>query len=588
MPLSLFHLHGELKDLPFPRLLAGLRSDRFTGVLQALTRETGGGSVAPRAPEAETTREVHFADGHIAWAISTDPEESLKSYLLRHGAVTERQWAAAEAQAAGSTLRQALAETGAITQRELTQKEKGRIEEIVLALFPARDGEYRVRERQLPPGTPDLAVDPNPVLLRGMMASADYALVMEEVGSLDSVPVLSGGPRSEPDPALPGEFQAILKHIDGRNSVGDLCALTGLPDNYVCTLVAALNMVGAVKRLPAGRPRNEERAPETRAAAAPPPAAAPRSAPPPAIQPLLHLEPEKPIAPPAAPRPLPAPAPLLALPEPEEESADEAMPPIETGPFVTEDSEADATADDPAFGPPEEEAIPSPPIPESQAPPASIYAAGAEDHSRPWFLLGGAAAVAFAALFMILMSQGGGTAEEIAPGSAVAASPAAEEPEAEEADSPEDPDGGYGSRSTLDSPAEPPAARPVSRVASSAPAPILTDGPRGDPGGRQRLASGDIAGAARSFRRETASASGEFTIQLLAACKEETVERAVRSAGGSPRIFVLPAKVSGQDCYRVLWGRYASSRMAEEALRSDVPRIFRQDRNKPRVTRLPG
>src|SRR5512144_1345167 len=103
MPLSLFHLHGDLKDLRFPRLLAALRDDDFTGVFQATLRPDGaagpGGSgdpVSAGSDDEEITREVHFCAGHIAWAISTDRDESLRAYLLRTGTVTEDRWAEAE------------------------------------------------------------------------------------------------------------------------------------------------------------------------------------------------------------------------------------------------------------------------------------------------------------------------------------------------------------------------------------------------------------------------------------------------------------------------------------------------------------
>src|SRR5262245_19951100 len=121
MPLSLFHLHGDLKDLRVPRLLAALLDDRFTGVFQASVRSDSAASAAPRAeaaePAAEITREIHFNAGHVAWAISTSPDESLKAYLLRHGAVTQAHWAEAEERAREGTVRQALIDSGAITAR---------------------------------------------------------------------------------------------------------------------------------------------------------------------------------------------------------------------------------------------------------------------------------------------------------------------------------------------------------------------------------------------------------------------------------------------------------------------------------------
>src|SRR5262245_55050762 len=114
MPLSLFHLHGDLKDLRVPRLLSALWEDDFTGVFQATTRSSG----RTGHEEDETTREVHFSSGHIAWAISTDREESLRAYLLRNGTLTEARWLEAEERARDGTLRQALIDLGIVKSRE--------------------------------------------------------------------------------------------------------------------------------------------------------------------------------------------------------------------------------------------------------------------------------------------------------------------------------------------------------------------------------------------------------------------------------------------------------------------------------------
>ncbi|HET9482288.1 MAG TPA: DUF4388 domain-containing protein, partial [Candidatus Polarisedimenticolia bacterium] len=259
MALSLFHLHGDLKDLRFPRLLAALREDAFTGVFQATTRgsdEPPGPDVDAASQAAETTREVHFSGGHIAWAISTEREESLKAYLIRNGALTAAQWSQAEERARDVTLRQALIDLGLVAARELTQIERGRAEEIVLTLFTARNGEYRVRERQLAPGTPDLKIDPRPLILKGVVEAGDRALILDEIGSLDSVYVVKRSPQEDAAFTLPGEFQSILRHIDGKRSIAQICALTSLPDYFACALFAALSMAGAVKRsYTKGQPR---------------------------------------------------------------------------------------------------------------------------------------------------------------------------------------------------------------------------------------------------------------------------------------------------------------------------------------------
>src|SRR5262249_9576558 len=181
------------------------------------------------------------------WAISTDPEESLRSYLLRNGAITEAQWLQAEERARESTLREALVALNLLGSNELTQIERGRAEEIVLALFSAEQGEYRVRERQLRPGPPHLKIDPRALILKGVLEGGDRALILEEIGSLDTVYVVKRPVLEEPGLNLPGEFQSVLRLIDGKRSIAQICSLTTMPDYFVCSVFAALSMAGAVR-----------------------------------------------------------------------------------------------------------------------------------------------------------------------------------------------------------------------------------------------------------------------------------------------------------------------------------------------------
>jgi len=626
MALSLFHLHGDLKDLRIPRLLAALREDDFTGVFQATTRPPGAGAPPSDDDASETTREIHFSGGHIAWAISTDREESLKAYLLRNGALTEAQWAEAETRARETTLRDALTGLGFVGARELMQIEKGRAEEIVQALFSARDGEYRVRERQLAPGTPDLGIDPRPLILKGVLELGDRALVLDEIGSLDTVFVVKRSVLEEPGFALPGEFQSVLRHMDGKRSVAQVCTLTTLPDYFVSSVVAALSMVGAVKRNYArSQPRGRvEIVKGAEVATTPPPAARPAGPREPAAapgKPTVQLD-----LPPITTTPFPGEGPVSPL-DPDTGDIYEELAPdtddhdavaetgepgeaafesaaeddVETGPDATDGTGEPIDADEaPAVAP---EAAEAPRAARRSADPVplllreepsresftrSIYDDDApDDTSRPWFLIGGALAVGVAALFLILMAQGPGDAGEMAgePGAvagSLAPGPGADDDTGDSgaAEIPETPE--------IPAAPRPPVVEPAPSLAESPGSAMLDAEPSTPDGGRQSLIAGDYRAAARQFGREVSRGSGDYTIQLLTACQDQTVKRAVDSAGASPQLFILSTIVEGRNCYRVYWGRYPSQRKAQEALRHDVPSPFRQQRSQPRITRLAG
>lgn len=66
---------------------------------------------------------------------------------------------------------------------------------------------------------------------------------------------------------------------------------------------------------------------------------------------------------------------------------------------------------------------------------------------------------------------------------------------------------------------------------------------------------------------------GKWTAQLVVACKPETVERLLTAAQGSTNLYVLPATVHDEACFRVCFGAYATSKDAATA--ADLPASLR-------------
>jgi len=100
--------------------------------------------------------------------------------------------------------------------------------------------------------------------------------------------------------------------------------------------------------------------------------------------------------------------------------------------------------------------------------------------------------------------------------------------------------------------------------------------------GRERLLAGDYRAAARHFGKQVSEGPGGYTVQLLMACQDDTVRRAVENGRSSPELFILSTTFQGRSCYRVYWGRYPSQKRAQEAMLRDIPSAFLRER--PRVT----
>ena len=70
-----------------------------------------------------------------------------------------------------------------------------------------------------------------------------------------------------------------------------------------------------------------------------------------------------------------------------------------------------------------------------------------------------------------------------------------------------------------------------------------------------------------------AATGGAYTAQLLVACRAETVDRLRAEARGAARLYVLPATVHGNACWRVCWGSYGNAKDAAAA--ADLPKALR-------------
>ena len=82
-----------------------------------------------------------------------------------------------------------------------------------------------------------------------------------------------------------------------------------------------------------------------------------------------------------------------------------------------------------------------------------------------------------------------------------------------------------------------------------------------------------LATRADHDRGRLAKAKGRWTAQLLVACRPETVEHVLGSGGASPNLYVLPARVKDDSCFRVCFGSYATQKDAAAA--SDLPKSLR-------------
>lgn len=134
-----------------------------------------------------------------------------------------------------------------------------------------------------------------------------------------------------------------------------------------------------------------------------------------------------------------------------------------------------------------------------------------------------------------------------------------------------------------DPPAEPETAPPTAEAAvpgppasipSTPPKPAAAPArPSGPPAATFDTAAAPLARRAATDAARIAKSPGGWTAQLMVACRVETASRVVDASHGASKLYVLPAEVHGDACFRICWGTYKSAK--EAAAATDLPPSLR-------------
>jgi septal ring-binding cell division protein DamX len=591
---------GNLSRKPALDLLVELHRGSVTGSLKL-----------ERAP---LQKAVYFRDGQILFAASNDPKDQLASILVEEGKLGPDQMQVAQARVSpGNPLAKVLTELGYISQRELAEAARIKVEKILTDLYTWKEGTYQFATKSLPKGAIDLELSTARLLFASIRRVQDRDWVLRQLGSLESVLTPTASlqqflAETEPEP-LAGE---VLRLADGVKTVKQIGAVSGLGEFEVCKVLAAALVAGALTRegvpvIPAiDDAFSFPRAPESFSIPPPPrpsfgnetvgvpdpapssdsmsydtifQAAVVKSAPPPPDDDETVLDP----------------APVRR------EAPQRPVPPLREEARIPPASELLIDEPEPAGDTPER----MPPRPKNRRGGGSARRSGMVKWLAVAALSGAAGFSVYYFLWPLVAGRGDTTDARATPpttsvaattppaGSASAAttepttgtpSPSTPSPATTTAAA-SDPRAGSSVAGTapVTSPAAPragaasPPAAPTSKPPDTVPAPSTSGAPKPPPipsgggggEGRALLQSGSLAAAARAFQREISSDSADkFTLALGLYCNEENAGRLVASASGSRDIYVLPTSVQGRSCYRVIWGLYDSREAAERGIPS--------------------
>ena len=221
------------------------------GVLSLLTElcqaKATGSLKLERAP---LQKAVYLRDGQILFAASNDPKDQLASILVEEGKLGPDQMQIAQARVSpGNPLAKVLTELGYISQRELADAARLKVEKILTDLFGWKEGNHQFAEGSLPKGAIDLELSTPRLMFNSIRRMQRRDWVLEELGSLDSVFSPTGNvatflKETEADEPT----QDILRFVDGVKTITQIGALSSLTEFEVCKVLAGAQLLGAVSK----------------------------------------------------------------------------------------------------------------------------------------------------------------------------------------------------------------------------------------------------------------------------------------------------------------------------------------------------
>jgi tetratricopeptide (TPR) repeat protein len=196
--------------------------------LLSIGLKTGCLSVTDRARFGQ----VFFDRGRITFATIVNRRDRLGDLLVREGAITHGQLAAAvdeQAQRADRRLGEILLERGHIDAATLNACIRRQIEEAIYYLFTWRRGDFYFEAGRAPEaGEILISVNPETLLLEGARRIDEWTVMEKKIPSLDLVFAVDRGHIEATQAPLTREQQALLPLLDGRRSVHELAEGTGL------------------------------------------------------------------------------------------------------------------------------------------------------------------------------------------------------------------------------------------------------------------------------------------------------------------------------------------------------------------------
>ena len=226
---------GNLETMPVADLLQWASNGRQTGTIHVAN--------------ADIKKMIYIRNGVIVSCTSTDPREFLGHFLVSQGAIDEAdlQGAIIDQDRMSGMLGQLLVRRGAITEERLNEMLRLKAEEAIFDLFTWTTGLFRFLDGDLPGyELVPISLDVQGLVLEGMRRLDEWQLILEEIPSMQCVPVAVRSLLEQVGDVDPGR-RSVLESVDDDRSIEDICLHTHSGEFYVCDILFREARAGRIK-----------------------------------------------------------------------------------------------------------------------------------------------------------------------------------------------------------------------------------------------------------------------------------------------------------------------------------------------------
>ena len=232
-------LQGNLQEFSLPNIFQLVKMSAKSG---ALTIRRDG----------ESGR-VFFRNGMITYAYSSPQLLPLGERLVKAGAISHAQLkqalAAQKKSAEGARLGNILLEQGDLDRETLETAVREQIQDTAFNFFSWTDGEFEFGAGDSPPEE-DILVEMSveTVIMEGCRRIDEWALIFEQLGSLERVPHLAYGDHVDDEGSLTltAEEWRVVVHIDGRADINTILRDCGLDRFHGAKVIYSLFSSGLI------------------------------------------------------------------------------------------------------------------------------------------------------------------------------------------------------------------------------------------------------------------------------------------------------------------------------------------------------